>query len=163
MFTPCTGGISFRITFYIFLGELEAADLSLVGCWEWCARKHSSQEKMVGGNPYTEELLQLEQCAPMVARPVAPQLAVIKTPLRVRALQQPLVQHPDGEFVKFVLRGIAGGLRIGFNYQRFSCKPARSNMKSAAENADVVEEYLFTEQSAGRVIGPLAPETVSFV
>ena len=36
-------------------------------------------------------------------------------------------------------------------------------MKSAAENADVVEEYLFTEQSAGRVIGPLAPETVSFV
>ena len=36
-------------------------------------------------------------------------------------------------------------------------------MKSAAENADVVEEYLFTEQSAGRVTGPLAPETVPFV
>ena len=118
---------------------------------------------MVGGNTYTEELLQLEQCAPMVARPVAPQLAVVKTPLRVRAWERALVQHPDGEFVKFVLRGIAGGFRIGFNYQRFSCKPARSNMKSAAENADVVKEYLFTEQSAGRVIGPLALETVPFV
>ena len=65
---------------------------------------------MVGGNPYTEELLQLEQCAPMVARPVAPQLAVIKTPLRVRALEQALVQHPDGEFVKFVLRDLELGL-----------------------------------------------------
>ena len=88
---------------------------------------------MVGGNPYTEELLQLEQCAPMVARPVAPQLAVIKTPFRVRAWERALVQHPDGEFVKFVLRGIAGGFRIGFNYQRFSCKPARSNMKSCVK------------------------------
>ena len=99
----------------------------------------------------------------MVARPVAPHLAVIKTPLRVRAWEQALVQHPDGEFVRFVLRGIAGGFRIGFNYKRFSCKPAHSNMKLAAENADVVEEYPFTEQSAGRVIGPLAPETVPFV
>ena len=74
----------------------------------------------------------------------------------MRAWERALVQHPDGEFVKFVLRGIAGGFRIGFNYQRFSCKPARSNMKSAAENSDVVEEYLFTKQLAGRVIGPLA-------
>jgi len=97
----------------------------------------------------------------MVARPVVPQLVVIKTPLI--GLEPGSGQHPDGEFVRFVLRGIVGGFRIGFNYQRFSCKPARSNMKSAAENSEVVEEYLFTEQSAGRVIGPLAPETVPFV
>ena len=55
----------------------------MIGCYEWCDQKHSSQEKIVGANPYTEELLQLEQCAPMVARSVAPQLAVIKTPLKV--------------------------------------------------------------------------------
>ena len=61
------------------------------------------------------------------------------------------------------MRGIAGGFRIGFNYQRFSCKPAHRNMKSAIESADVVEEYLFTEQAAGRVVGPLAPENVPFV
>ena len=36
-------------------------------------------------------------------------------------------------------------------------------MKSATESADVVEEYLFTEQAAGRVVGPLAPENVPFV
>ena len=114
----------------------------------------------MGGNPYTEELLQLEQCAPMVARPIAPQLAVIKTPLKMRAWEQALAQHPDGEFARFVLQGIAGGFRIRFNYQRFTCKPARSNMKSATESADVVEEYLFTEQAAGRVVGPLAPENV---
>ena len=151
------------MTFYLFLGKLEAADLTLVGCCEWCDRKHSGQKKIVGGNPYTEELLQLEQCAPIVARPIAPQLAVIKTPLKVRAWEQALAQHPDGEFARFVLRGIAGGFRIGFNYQSFSCKPARGNMKSATESADVVEEYLFTEQAAGRVVGPLAPENVPFV
>ena len=102
----------------------------------------------MGGNPYTEDLLQLEQCAPMVARPFAPQLAVIKTPLKVRAWERALVQHPDGEFVRFVLRGIVGGFRIGFNYRGFSSKPARSNMKSAAENPEVVEEYflLSTQQ-----------------
>ena len=65
--------------------------------------------------------------------------------------------------MRFVLRGIVGGFRIGFNYRRFSSKPARSNMKSAAENPEMVEEYFFTEQSAERVIGPLAPETVPFV
>ena len=69
-------------------------------------------------------------------------------------------QHPDGEFARFVLRGIAGGFRIGFNYQRISCKPVRCNRKSAIESADVVKEYLFTEQAAGRVVGPLAPENV---
>ena len=36
-------------------------------------------------------------------------------------------------------------------------------MKSATESTDVVEEYLFTEQAAGRVVGPLAPENVPFV
>ena len=101
----------------------------------------------MGGNPYTEDLLQLEQCAPMVARPVAPQLAVIQMPLKVRAWEQALVQHPDSEFVRFVLWGIVGGFRIGFNYRRFSSKPARSNMKSAAENPEVVENiFLLTNQ-----------------
>ena len=83
--TLYTWGLGFRITFYLFLGKLEAADLNLAGCYEWCDQKHSGQKKMVGGNPYTEELLQLEQCAPVVARPTAPQLAVIKTPLKVRS------------------------------------------------------------------------------
>ena len=50
------------------------------------------------------------------------------------------------ESSRFVLRCIAGGLQNQVNYQRFSCKPARCNMKSVAENADVVEEYPFTEQ-----------------
>ena len=83
--TLYTWGLGFRITFYLFLGKLEAADLNLVGFYEWCDQKHSGQKTMVGENPYTEELLQLEQCAPVVARPTAPQLAVIKTPLKVRA------------------------------------------------------------------------------
>ena len=61
------------------------------------------------------------------------------------------------------MQGITGGFRIGFNYRRFSCKPAHGNMKSATESADVMEKYLFTEQAAGRVVGALAPENVPFV
>ena len=64
-----TWGLGFRITFYL-LGKLKAAELNLVGCYEWHDQKHSSQRKIVGGNPYTEELMQLEQCAPIVATPI---------------------------------------------------------------------------------------------
>ena len=85
----------------------------------------------------------------MVDRPIAPQLAVIRTPLKVRAWEQELGQLLHGEFVRFVCG--AWGFRIGFNYKRFSCKPACCNMKSATESADEVEEYLFTLQAAGRV------------
>ena len=113
-----------------------------------------------GKSPYTAELLQLERCTPAVARPVCPQLAVIRTPLKVKAWEQALVQHPDREFVGYILRGISGGFRIGFNYQRCSRRSARSNMKSAAENAGVVEEFLLTELTAGRVVGPFAQGSI---
>ena len=67
-----------------------------------------------------------------------------------------MAQHPDREFVGYILRGMSGGFRIGFDHQRYSCKPAHSNMKSATENAGVVEEYLLRELTAGRVVGPFA-------
>ena len=116
-----------------------------------CEVESSAQ---VGKSPYTADLLQLERCAPVVAQPVCPQLAVIRTQLKVKACDQALVQHSDQEFVGYILRGISGGFRIGFNYQRCSCRPARSNMKSATENAGVVKGYLLTELTAGRVVGP---------
>ena len=107
-----------------------------------------------GRSSYTAELLQLERSTPLVAQLVGQQLAGIRTPPMVQAWKQALVQHP--EFVGYILRGISGGFRIGFDYQRYSCKPAHSDMKSATENAGVVEEYLLRELTAGRVVGPLA-------
>ena len=109
--TPHTWGLGFRITFYLLLGKLEAADLNIIGCCEWCDQKHSDQKKVVGENPYTEELLQLEQCAPTVARPIAPHLAVIKTPLKVRAWEQALAQHPEWWICEVCVAGHYWGIQ----------------------------------------------------
>ena len=68
------------------------------------------------------------------------------------------MDHPDQDFRVYILSGIAHGFRIGFNYERYSCKPALSNMLSAMENAGVVQEYLDKEVSLGRVVGPISPE-----
>ena len=64
---------------------MPTAGQRLGGWWEWPQFKSSAQERDVGMNPYTAELLQLEQCTPVVAQAVVPQLVQIKTPLRVEA------------------------------------------------------------------------------
>ena len=63
--------------------------------------------------------------------------------------------HPDPNFKHYILNGIAQGFRIGFDYEHHQCRSAASNMQSAITNAGVVKEYLDTEVSLGRIIGPV--------
>ena len=72
-----------------------------------------------------------------------------------------LEQHPDRDFVEFVLNGIVQGFRIGFDYHTHKCRPAKQNMIPAKKNPLIVEEYLFKEREAGRVVGPLPRESMS--
>ena len=52
---------------------------------------------------------------------------------------------------------------IPLSLRRTSHRSQQHETQQLKVHADVVEEYLFTEQAAGRVVGPLAPENVPFV
>ena len=106
---------------------------------------------------YTQDLLDLEMCIPAQRQEVNRCLTSIRTPLQIGQWERALVNHPDQEFVSFLLRGMRGGFRIGYNRRGHSCKPVSRNMQSARLNPQVVEEYLAKEASEGRVIGPLDP------
>lgn len=110
---------------------------------------------------YTADLLRIAQCTPVSAGQVMGNLGKIKTPLVASAWAKALEQHPDRDFVEFVLNGIVQGFCIGFDYHTHKCRPAKQNMISAKKNPLIVEEYLFKEREAGRVVGPLPRESIS--
>ena len=70
-----------------------------------------------------------------------------------------MATHPDPEFAQFILSGIEGGFRIGYCRQQ-QLVPASHNLPSARDHAEVVEQYLTDEISAGRVIGPFSFDEV---
>ena len=63
--------------------------------------------------------------------------------------------EPVGKFREYLLKGIRNGFRIGFKYGSWVCKSAKANMKSAADNLKVVDDYLAKEAGLGRVLGAL--------
>ena len=87
----------------------------------------------------------------------------INTPLSVSGWSLLLLGHPDRCLVQFFLGGISHGFRIGFIPQEKSLRSVHKNMGSALEHPAVVCEYLATEVSLGRVIGPLPPTAVPMV
>ena len=75
------------------------------------------------------------------------------TPLVWRRWSLALEDHPDKEFRDYIVTGLREGFRIGF--KGLECHPAKTNMKSAMEQSQVVSKYLQEECALGRVIGPL--------
>ena len=80
--------------------------------------------------------------APSVNKPMLPHSASCAWEDRLRA-------HPDGDFIQYLLSGMQNGFRIGFDYSQFSCGKGKHNMRSATQNADVVENYRKKECSLG--------------
>ena len=71
-----------------------------------------------------------------------------------------LRNHPDREFVRYLVEEIKEGFRVGFNYSNSRCRWAGKNMGSAIEHPEVVREYLAKECAEGRVLGPLPMQAV---
>lgn len=105
---------------------------------------------------YKLDLLALANCKQQQPPILPPFLTSITTPLNLAAWAQELENHPHQEVAQYLLQGISQGFRIGFNYPR-KCQSAKSNMKSAKENPQVIDEYLVKECSLGRIVGPLNP------
>ena len=102
----------------------------------------------------------LSACVANPPSQLPPPLRTVRTPLIISAWCQHLRDHPDPEFVEYILSGIANGFRIGYSYSEFKCTSAKRNMLSATENKGVVEKYLAKECKAGTVIGPVDKTSV---
>lgn len=64
--------------------------------------------------------------------------------------------HPDQQLQSYIVDGIQNGFRVGFNYE-CELKKADHNMPSTFAHPDLIRDYLATECSKGRVLGPLEP------
>ena len=105
--------------------------------------------------PYTSHLLELERRVNRAPIPVW--LQTVSSPLVQQEWARDLADHPDHVFRDYILAGITHGFRIGFDYRRYTCRPASSNMRSATDNAEVVQAYLDKEVALRRIVGPIHP------
>ena len=77
------------------------------------------------------------------------------SPVRLPLLGYYLRHHPDREFVSFILRGLHEGFHVGFSSSLAQLRSSNRNHPSSLANPQVVNDYLHSETSAGRMIGPL--------
>ena len=101
---------------------------------------------------YTLDLLRLEAMRPLQAVQ-DPHLQGIHSPLRVDEWRKLLQEHPDQQYVAFLIRGMTFGFRIGFDRAQ-KLRPSRRNLKSALEQPTVVTDYLKQESLQQTVLGP---------
>ena len=67
-----------------------------------------------------------------------------------------LRDHPDKAFVRYLLRGLREGFRIGFS-RSTPLRSATRNMQSVALHPDVISAYISNERTRGRFLGPFPP------
>ena len=79
------------------------------------------------------------------------ELTHICTPLKLQTWEEQLAGHPDQAFAQYILRGIAEGFRVGFNYQLQSLHTCKKNMASASQLPQIVSDYLLEELTCNRV------------
>ena len=86
-------------------------------------------------------------------------LQMVVSPLVSKEWAVELAGHPDREFRDYILIGISHGFHIGFDYGRYTCRPASSNMGSSSKNVEAVQAYLDKEVAPGRIVGPINPSS----
>ena len=101
---------------------------------------------------YCKQLLALEKQSTSPRCNLPEEACAIQTPLKLKAWQELLKQHPDQEFTSYILRGIEFGFRIGFNDDSVSLRSRGQNMKSAQEYPQVVTRYLQDEAQQSRIV-----------
>ena len=104
---------------------------------------------------YTDDLFKLDSCRPVNSLSLPERCCKVTTPLKVAVWEQQLHNHPDRNFVRYILEGIRNGFRVGFQYESGKLQPAKANMQSALAKPEVIREYLDKEVKAGRVIGQI--------
>ena len=103
---------------------------------------------MDGRHLWTEDLLHWQGSGGEVY--VHPQQAPNLLSTKLEEWRWVLQDHPDREFVGYILSGIAAGFEIGIE-RKVQLVRARRNLPSAEAHMEVVEAYLEKEAAAGRI------------
>ena len=105
---------------------------------------------------YTQDLMALKSRSN--CKTVSPdhRLTPMSSPLHLPAWKRWLQNHPDMEYVQYILQGIEQGFHIGIDQARIFTS-AKKNMQSAQKNPQVIEEYIRSEVSKGNILGPFTP------
>ncbi len=112
---------------------------------------------------YTSDLLDLDTHISHSKNYLPVECHKITTPLQPHQWAKALSTHPDRSYSSYIVQGITRGFHIGFQHNACTCRPAKVYMLSALAHPQPVASYLDTELQAGRVIGPLAPDTAKLV
>ena len=110
---------------------------------------------------YTGDLLWLQVATASQGRVDPPALARISSHLLpcLMAWRSGLSDHPNREFVNYVMEGLTVGIRVGFNYTT-PLHSARHNTPSMAEHPEVINKYMEGERASGRILVPFEKGTV---
>ena len=107
----------------------------------------------VGKYSYMEDLRKLDSCRPVPSVAASASLPSewwrINTPLKWVKWEFFLRDHPDRDFARYIIEGLRNGFRIGFEYTRHACTPAKRNMMSALQHPSVIDAYIKEECDAG--------------
>ena len=101
---------------------------------------------------YCSQLRALADCSRSREVVVPECLRVMSTPLKPVSWRSELLNHPDQEFVKTLLQGIAEGFRIGYDASKAHLRQKAANMLSASEHREVVSLYLMEELKANWLV-----------
>ena len=86
------------------------------------------------------------------------------TPVRIDLLEPYLDAHPDRLYATYMAEGLRHGFRIGFTYRSAQIDQSRrTHHPSCNENPQVVSERIQAEVQAGRLLGPLPPNSLPMV
>ena len=100
---------------------------------------------VLGRYRYMQDLLALEATAS----------GVPATPLVPLAWAHALANHPDKQFVEYILKGIRYGFHIGVERSRVIRSAKDSNLPLVRMHPGLVADHLTAEREAGRLLGPL--------
>lgn len=82
-----------------------------------------------------------------------PQLSQFTTPLSYQAWEDRLQHHPNEVFSHYILEGKQSGFRIGLS-PGTQLQLAQSNMQSAREHPQIIDDFLLKEGTTGRILAP---------
>ncbi len=103
------------------------------------------------GYQYKAQLLELERVSGGRRSGLLKGAEAVITPLVWQQWERELEDHPDKEWVQFLVRGIWQGFRVGHDQSVRELRRCSGNMCSAREQRAVIQEYLDEEVEAGRV------------
>jgi len=106
---------------------------------------------------YTKDLLELDYISrKQQSCVVDPRIVEVHTPLHLASWWTRLRYHPHRDFSHCILRGIEFRFYIGVD-PSVLLTPARSNMQSATQHPEIINDYLQNELLLNRMLGPFSP------